>query len=93
MALTSQEQNWTSRTLDLAERALVLREDILLHRAEYDQNSISSAVTDGELLANDSFAHLTNAKLVSAVGALDTITTALGDYSTGQAVNLLKLRG
>lgn len=92
MALTLQEKNFAFRARQLAETAINLREDIIRSRAEWDQNDFFNQITDADLLEEPSLSHLTASELSNAVGALDAIVTALGDYATGQSTHLIKLR-
>lgn len=93
MAMTAQEQNIVSDIMDLSQQALNLQDTIQRLRARWDQNDVFNQVTDQELTEIPSFAHLTISEVANAMGALDDINTALGDYTTGEAVNLVKMKG
>lgn len=93
MALSSQFQNHISRTMQFAEQVIALRNELALHRAEWDQNDMFNQLTDEDIAAIPTFAHLTKSEVSNAIGALDGIVSELGDFSTGQIVNLVKVRG
>lgn len=93
MAMTAQEQNIISDIMSMSDEALDFQTRQQLLRARWDQNDVFNQVTDGELLEIGSFAHLTISEVANAMGALDDISTALGDYSTGAAVDLIKMKG
>lgn len=92
MALTVQQQNFASDLMTLAasERAVQLQaKDIV---ARYNNNGFSTIATV-DLAAYAPTAHLTQLKVQNCVGAINAIATALGDDVTGQAVNLIEMKG
>lgn len=93
MAMTAQEQNIISDVMNLSQEALDLQTAIQRLRARWDQNDVFNQVTDQELGEIATFAHLTISEVANAIGALDDINTVLGDYVTGEAVNLVKMKG
>ena len=85
-----QEQNIVSDGITLAQQSLALRDSITEYAGRWNNNSFSTTITDADLAAIPDFQHLDETKLAALVTALNTITTALGDNSSGQAVNLIK---
>lgn len=93
MAMTAQIQNIVSEIMSMSDEALDLQNREQLLRARWDQNDVFNELTDQDLLDIPSFAHLTVSEVANAMGALDDISTALGDYVSGEAVNLIKMKG
>lgn len=93
MALTQQEQNFVSRVQQIADTLLEAQHEVQRLIAEWNQNDFFNQITDEDLGEIASFTHLTASELSNAVTAISAFNTALGDYSSGQAVNLIKLRG
>ena len=93
MALTQQESNFVSRLQQLAEETLALRHKIQEEIALYNAEGFGTAITDPDLQEVSAFKHLTQTKLVATVTALSAVITALGDDSSGQSVNLIKIKG
>lgn len=93
MAMTAQLQNIVSEIMDMSEEALDLQNREQLLRARWDQNDAFNLLTDQDLADIPTFAHLTKSEVANAMGALDDISTALGDYVSGEAVNLVKMKG
>lgn len=93
MALTAKQQNWLTRLTNEAETLLASQNRIQELVAEYNNEGYSTAIETSELQENQTFAHLTNEKMVNGVVAVTTVDTALGSLSSGQALNLLALRG
>lgn len=92
MALTSQQQNHISRTMQYAEQLIALQDDIRRHRAEWDQNDMFNQMTDQDIADIPSFAHLNKSKLGNAMDALDDVPAGLGDYTAGKLLDLVKVR-
>jgi hypothetical protein len=88
--LTSLQQNWISRGIDVAQRTVDLADDCSRIKALYYSELIGSAVTDGELQELPSCRHLTNARVIALETAIEAMLTALGDYTSGQLGNFLK---
>ena len=93
MALTQQESNFISRLQQLAEETLALRHKIQEEIALYNAEVFGTTITDSDLQEVPSFKHITQAEMVNTITALSAIITALGDDSSGQAINLIKLKG
>lgn len=91
-AVPSQTQNFISRLQALAEVLLEAQNEAKRLAAEWSQNGIEATLVANDLLDNATFNHLTPTEITNGVTAIGTFDTALGDYSSGQAVNLLKLR-
>jgi hypothetical protein len=93
MALTDQNSNFISNLTSLGEQLLAQQRTIDLMIAQWAQNGMFEALTDEDIQAIPAFAHLSKSEVANAINAITAVTTALGDLSTGQAVNLLKLKG
>ncbi len=90
MALTTQFSDHISRKKAFAEQAIALRDALVQHAAEWNQNDMFNLLNDSDIAGV--FPSLTKSEVSNAQTALDAIVTALGDYSSGQSVNLIKLR-
>lgn len=93
MALSNQFSNEITRIMQYAEQLLALRQELQLLRTRWDQNDMYNLLLDADIQAVSGFAHLTKSEVSNAVAAFDAVLTALGDNVTGQAVNLIKLKG
>lgn len=92
MALTNQEQNFVNEIIAVSRDMLSYQKQIQQLIAKWNQNSFSN-IDDADLQENSSLAHLDIQKVTDALTALTAIDTALGNYSSGQAVNLIKIIG
>lgn len=94
MALSAQFSNEITRIMQYAEQLLALRQELQLLRTRWDQNDKYNLLLDADIQAVDalgnpkypSFQHLTKSEISNAVAAFDAVLT-------GQAVNLIKLKG
>ena len=93
MSLTQQESNFVSRIQQLADKALTLRHEIQEEIALYNAEAFGTTITDSDLQEVSAFKHITQAEMVNTITALSAIITSLGDDSSGQAINLIKLKG
>jgi hypothetical protein len=93
MPVSPQSQNFISELMQWAEIELAQLDKAQSLRARWDQNAIADNIDDATIIETESFAHLTEQKIVDGVTAMTAVITALGDFSSGQAVNLLKLKG
>ena len=93
MALTVQNSNFISELTTKSEMILDLQREIDVLVARWNQNDMFNALTDVDIQAVAAFAHLTKSEVSNAVNAVTAVSTALGDLTTGQAVNLLKMKG
>lgn len=93
MALSKQNEHLIYEIMGLAGQAIDLQNRIRSMRARWDQNDVFNTLTDPDLAEHPDFSHLTKSELGNAVGALTGVDTELGDYVSGQVVNLLKLIG
>lgn len=91
--MNPQEMNFVSELMQAGEDILNLRTRLQLLRSRYTLNAFDSSITDQELAETPTFAHLTQAELVSGVSAIDAVLNALGDNISGQATNLIRLKG
>lgn len=93
MALTAQESNFITRLQTLSDDTLDLRHRMQEEIARYNGNEFGTSITDADLQEKTDFQHLTQAKMQSAITALNVVLTALGDDVSGQAINLIKMQG
>lgn len=93
MAMTPQAQNHTTRSITLSDSLVEIYYAIQRNQAEYNNNSIASELTDGNLEAINDFKHLTGAEAIAIQTAFSAFMTAMGDEVTGQITNLIKARG
>jgi hypothetical protein len=93
MALTAQEQNFVSRLQMEAMQLLDTRDRLRREVALYNAEGFGAAITDEELAALQALAHLTQAEVQNCLTAFSTVVAALGDDVSGQAVNLIRMRG
>jgi len=91
MALTPQQQNFVSELMNLGEVVLQQRATAQNLVSRWNLNSLSGSMSDGDVALI--FPHLTTTEIASAVTALQEVLVALGDDVTGQATNLIKLKG
>lgn len=92
MALTKQKENFVQDVINMSNELLSTQKAIQLLDARWNQNTFSG-ITLEELQEKAEFSHLTPDKLAGAITALNAVDTALGDDSSGQATNLIKMKG
>ena len=93
MALSNQFQNEIVRIITLAEVTLSIRQDMQLLVARWNQNDMFNQLNDPDIQAITGFGHLTTSEIANAIGAFTGILESLGDNTSGQAVNLIKMKG
>ena len=93
MALSNQFQNEITRIITLAEETLRIRYDMELLIARWNQNDMFNQLNDPDIQAITGFGHLTVSEVANAISAFTSILGALGDNTSGQAVNLIKMKG
>jgi len=93
MALTAQQQNFIGELMAWAEIELRQRATGQNLAARWELNGVLAKLDDASIQALPSFAHLDAQKIIDGVSALLTVNTALGNDVSGQAVNLIKLKG
>jgi hypothetical protein len=91
VALSSQTANFISELTQLAEELLDKQRQIDILISRWNQNDVFNRIEDADIAAV--FPHLTRAEVANAVTAITGVTTALGDLISGQAVNLVKMKG
>lgn len=87
--ITNQERNFVTRIITDASNLLAIKETLERDIALYNQKQYLVKLDDA--LLSESFDGLTAQELVDGITAIQTVLTALGDYQSGQAVNLIKL--
>lgn len=94
MALTQQQLKFVTDLMTLSAQLKKDLNDSEDLKARWFLNSFSG-ILDADLAAasNPTTNHLTQAKLASAVTALSTFLTAMGDDVSGQQTNWIKLQG
>ena len=93
MALTNQESNFISRITTIAAQTLELREQMKEEIALYNAEGFGESISDADLQSVAAFQHLTQSKMWNVITAFNAVLTALGDDVSGQAVNLIKMKG
>lgn len=91
MALTAQDSNLISEMMNWAETELAQLDKARNILARWNQNGVFDRLTDNDVTGT--FPHLVKGEVVEAINAITAVSTALGDFSSGQAVNLIKLKG
>lgn len=93
MALTSQQQNFISEMLSWAETELRQRDIARNLAARWNLNGLLAKLDDESVQSVAAFEHLDAQKVIDGVSTLQIVVTTLGDDVSGQATNLIKLRG
>jgi hypothetical protein len=91
MALSDQNQNLIQEMMNWAEIELAQRDKARNLLARWNQNDVFNTLTDNDV--TDKFPHLDKSEVAEGINAITAVTTALGDDVSGQAVNLIKLKG
>lgn len=89
MALTNQDSNFLSEMIALAKAQLELQnreQDIV---ARWNNNDLFNTLVSEDVEA--AYPGITKAEVIAGINAFNTILTALGDDTSGQASNLFKL--
>ena len=93
MATTPQQQNYVTELQQMAIRVITMQSDIQNLIARWNLNQFSTKINTNEVQAIAGWEHLTAQKIADAVATYQAILTALGDNTTGQITNLIKLKG
>jgi len=93
MALTAQESNFIGRLQQKAAALLDLRDDLQREIALYNAEGFGDSITDADLQTVGDYEHITQAKMLNCVTAVNVVLLSMGDDVSGQAVNLVKMRG
>lgn len=91
MALSGQNHVLILELQAWAEAELTQRDKARNLLARWNLNDAFNQLSDADVTAI--FPHLVKGEVVEGINALTAVVTALGDDSSGQAVNLLKLKG
>jgi hypothetical protein len=101
MALSAQNSDFISRGITRSAAILQLRADLELELGQWNLDGVYDALTDEDIAAK--FPHLTKGKVVEYINAIKAILVALGTKDgngdpvhndiSGQAANLIKMRG
>ncbi len=89
MALNSQQNNFIQNLIYLSTQLLADEQKIDLMVAEWNLNSYGS-MTNGDIQVN--YPSLTISLITNAITAIEAIQSALGDKSSGQQTNLIKIQ-
>lgn len=89
----AQQQNFISELMACSEDILRVRVKVRELVARWNLNQTLGKLSDEQLQAYGSFEHLTVQKVTDAVTAVQAVDAALGDDASGQATNLIKLKG
>lgn len=93
MALTTQEQQFVNDLVYWAGVELQQRTAAEQLAARWNLNDFFNGIQDADLQAVPSLGYLTNSKLANGINVVNAIVTLLGDNVSGQAVNLIELKG
>lgn len=91
--LPAQQQNFISELMAWADDQLRVRVKGRELVARWNLNGTLGKLSNEQLQAISAFEHLDVEKVTNAVSALQAVNEALGDDVSGQATNLLKLKG
>ncbi len=91
MALSAQNQNLISEMMNFSEAQLALLDKAHNLLARWNNNDVYNALTDADVTGT--FPHLDKSEIVEAINAITAVSNALGDFTSGQAVNLVKMKG
>lgn len=91
--LPAQQSNFISELMAWADDQLRVRVKGRELVARWNLNGTLGKLSNEQLQAISSFEHLDVEKVTNAVTALQAVNEALGDDVSGQATNLLKLKG
>lgn len=90
-ALTAQQQNLISELETWADAELQQRSKAENIAARWNLNDVFNQIDDAGVEAV--FPHLTKSKISNGINAVNAVVSALGDDVSGQAVNLIELKG
>lgn len=90
MALSTNEIKFIEQEVYIARKARELMFLIMDLKADY-YNLYSAKLTNGNIV--ERFPDLTLAKVQSGISTLEGLLTYLGDDASGQATNLIKMKG
>ena len=93
MALSAQQQNFLSELQQDAENVLATRNTLREIIARWNLNEFATIFKTGDIKENATFQHLDLDKVTNAITAFQQVLDALGDDASGQATNLIKLKG
>lgn len=93
MAMTDQQQNFVSEVMQTAEEIIKMNNKLDQLIARWNLNDFTTNLNNGDFGAIPSLAHLNKTKFTAAITAFQAIQTALGDKTSGQITNLIKLKG
>lgn len=94
--MNPQEMTFVTELMQAGEDILNLRTRLQLLRARYTLNGHDNAttgITDGKLSEIPAFSHISRTELEGGITAIDAVLNALGDNVSGQATNLIRLKG
>jgi hypothetical protein len=90
MTFTTQQANFTAELQQVAAETLILRDKLENLSARWVQNDFFNEMDEVEVAAG--VPGITKGEIIEAINAINAVLTALGDNSTGQAVNLIKMK-
>jgi hypothetical protein len=98
MAISAQEQNFVSESMNMSREILDLQTRIQRMIARWNQNghfydpvTAPNGITTEKLAEATGSSHLTASELTEFVNAITAVDTALGNMVNGNAVHLLKM--
>lgn len=90
MTFTTQQANFVSELQTAAKDTLNLRDRLEDLAARWTQNDFFNEMVDAEVAAGTN--GVTKGEIIEAINAVNAVLAALGDNTSGQAVNLIKLK-
>jgi hypothetical protein len=90
MTFTTQQANFVAELQTYASAQLALRDIAENLSARWVQNDFFNEMDEVEVAAGTN--GVSKGEIIEAINAINAVLTALGDNSTGQAVNLIKLK-
>lgn len=90
MTFTTQQANFVSELQTAAKDTLNLRDRLEDLAARWTQNDFFNEMVDSEVAAGTN--GVTKGEIIEAINAVNAVLAALGDNTSGQAVNLIKLK-
>lgn len=92
MSLSNRNHNFIQECVDQSANVLALRNQLEDIVARWNLHSISSDLIDEDIQATASFSHLSKGDITSCIAAFQAVLTALGSNTSGQAINLIKMK-
>jgi len=89
MAWTNQDSNFIAEQIAVAKELLALRDKMRNLVARFNNNDMANQLVSADIEA--AYTGLDKNEIVAGITVFNTVLTALGDDTSGQASNLFKL--